>query len=396
MSQRNQKKRGNIPDYAIRVGISAVILAAVLLVLLGLLFSMNHNEKAGNETADATVAASQAESEQMQQTAVAEVTAAPTPEVTPEPTPEPVPQPVAPEAEDGSGQAGLMPMDASINTLAYQDGWFLGSMNSWFSPDMVNCYYNGWQEINGQLYHFDVHGMIDRGWKYIGGQSCYFDGSGVYHPEADPNKLLAFTFDDGPSEGTSELLDLCEQTGARISFFLVGNMTPEYPGVIERIVQDRCLLGSHSLDHTQMIKISTEECVANFQQSDALIRENGGGAETEVYRFPYGDYTPEELAAVGKPGIMWSLDSLDWDYKNTDMVINKVLTEVEEGDIILMHDLYETTIEACRYLFPYLISQGYQLVTVKELAAAKGFELEPGKTYYGFCQEYIEENRVWE
>lgn len=301
-----------------------------------------------------------------------------------------------PETADGTGNAGLLPMDEYMSSMASQPGWGNDGHNAWYTPDGSNCYYGGWQTIDGQTYHFDGSGLIDYGWKLIGGQGCYFDDQGVYHPDADPNKLLAFTFDDGPSHGMDEILELCEQTGSRVTFFMIGKQVENGGAVLPHIVQDRCEVGNHSNTHTQMTKLSAEECAANFAACDEWIRSFSGGIESDVVRFPYGDYNPDEPAAVGKPSILWSIDSLDWDLLEAQPVIDTVLSQITEGDIILMHDRYESTVEACRYLFPYLIQQGYQLVTVKELAAAKGFELEPGKTYFGFCQNYIEENRVFQ
>lgn len=302
----------------------------------------------------------------------------------------------APEMEDGSGQAGLLPMPEFLLSKTAQQGWNSDELNAWYTPDLANCWCNGWQTIDGQTYHFDSSGLIDYGWKLIGGQGCYFDSNGVYQPTADPNKLLAFTFDDGPSQGMDELLALCEETGARVTFFMIGAQVEIGGAVIPHIIRDRCEVGNHSDTHTQMLKLSTEECVQNFRACDDKILAWTGGIESDVVRFPYGDHTPEEIASLGKPAVMWSVDSLDWDLLEAQPVIDTVLSQISEGDIILMHDRYESTVEACRYLFPYLISQGYQLVTVKELAAAKGYELEPGKSYYGFCQEYIEQNRVCE
>lgn len=395
MSNKKNSGKGNSNSLAI----FAICAALLTVFVIALMICLLKNKKNDSETK--TVSAESVEQtdqtlDPVESEGIPEATPEPTLEPTPEPTPEPEPviTETAPEAEDGSGAAGLMPMNESTMTLYSENGWFMDANNSWYSPDNVHVYYNGWANIDGENYHFDTAGMVDRGWKVIGGQSCYFGKTGIYYPDQDPNKVLAFTFDDGPSQGTTDLLDLCEETGARITFFLLGECLADYGYEVPRILADRCQLGSHSTEHIQMTTVSTEQCVADFQFSDQMIRECGG--ETSVYRFPYGDYTQEEKAAVGKPSIMWTLDSLDWDLKNTQAVIDRVLAQVEEGDIILMHDIYNTTIEACRYLFPYLQEQGYQLVTVAELAAAKGYTLEAGSAYYGFSNTRIEEGRVTE
>ncbi|MDO4490324.1 MAG: polysaccharide deacetylase family protein [Lachnospiraceae bacterium] len=303
-------------------------------------------------------------------------------------------QQLLPEFEDGTGNAGLIPMSDWMVAATDHIGYVTDGQNGWYTPDLVNCYYNGWFTAEGATYHLDSSGLADFGWKLIGGKGCYFDENAVYQPDADPNRLLAFTFDDGPSQGMDEILALCEETGARVTFFMIGKQVEIGGAVIPHIIKDRCEVGNHTNTHTQQLKLSVEDSVADFRECDNQILAWSGGIESDAVRYPYGDFTPEHAAALDKPSIMWSVDSLDWDLLEAQPVIDTVLSQITEGDIILMHDRYDSTVEACRYLFPYLISQGYQLVTVKELAAAKGFELEPGKAYYGFCQNYIEENRV--
>ena len=133
--------------------------------------------------------------------------------------------------------------------------------------------------------------------------------------------------------------------------------------------------------------------VADFDKCDEYIMQFSGGIPSTVIRFPYGDYTPEEAAAC-KPSVMWSIDTLDWQTKDEDMIYNEVMSQVEEGDIILMHDRYDATVAACRRMFPELIAQGYQLVTVSELAASKGIELQPGVAYYSFSDSRIENGTI--
>ncbi len=95
----------------------------------------------------------------------------------------PVYQAVQPEQEDGSGTAGLRPMEEAVKALQGQDGWFRDDRNVWYSPDGNLCCYNGWMTIGEQSFHFDAAGMLDRGWKTIGGQEFFFDENGVYQPD---------------------------------------------------------------------------------------------------------------------------------------------------------------------------------------------------------------------
>ena len=113
-----------------------------------------------------------------------------------------------------------------------------------------------------------------------------------------------------------------------------------------------------------------------------------------MIRFPYGDYTKELSALTERPCIFWDVDSLDWDSMNAQAVVDKVSTSLDGGDIVLMHDVYESTVEACATLIPQLQSRGYELVNIQELAAANGYELEPGVTYFGFTTYEKEKGTV--
>ena len=131
-----------------------------------------------------------------------------------------------------------------------------------------------------------------------------------------------------------------------------------------------------------------------FSQTESLIAQYNNGSGTSVIRFPYGEYSAEQAAATGKPCLFWDLDTFDWDTRDSSAIVNAVLTNIEGGNILLMHDIYPETIEACGILIPELTARGYQLVTIQELAAAKGYQLEPGVTYYGFTDHYIAERKV--
>ena len=293
----------------------------------------------------------------------------------------------APAAADGTGAAGVMQMTEEMLASSTETGWHYTYKGMWYSMTPGLCYYNGWQEVDGSTYHFGAEGYRDVGWKRIGDQVCCFDNNGVYQPDASTEKMVAFTFDDGPSQGMDMLLELCEETGARVTFFMIGVQVENGGAVIPHIMQDHCQLGNHSYTHSLMLKKTPEECAADFNQCDEFIRSFSGGYGADVVRFPYGDLTEEHAKAVGKPCILWDVDSLDWESQDAEQIKERVYTLIRDGSVILMHDRYDATVEACRELFPNLIAQGYQLVTVEELSIAKGIEMQPGGVYYDFTGE---------
>jgi len=226
------------------------------------------------------------------------------------------------------------------------------------------------------------------GWKAIGGKGCYFDDQGVYQPDRNGSMMVALTFDDGPGVYTSTLLDALEQYGAQATFFMLGSNVEKYGAdVIPRMAAIGCELGNHSYAHPNMKELSLDDGLAQFQMTDDLIAQYNNGQGATVIRFPYGNSTDELLASIGRPSIMWDVDTLDWQTKNVQANISAVLDSVSPGDIILMHDIHETTVESCATIVPELINRGYELVTIHTLAAANGVDLAAGETYYSSMAE---------
>ena len=175
------------------------------------------------------------------------------------------------------------------------------------------------------------------------------------------------------------------QYGAQATFFMLGSNVEKYGAdVIPRMAAIGCELGNHSYAHPNMKELSTDDGLAQFQMTDDLIAQYNNGQGATVIRFPYGNSTDELLASIGRPSIMWDVDTLDWQTKNVQANISAVLDSVSPGDIILMHDIHETTVESCATIVPELINRGYELVTIHTLAAANGVDLAAGETYYGF------------
>ena len=309
--------------------------------------------------------------------------------------PSPTPEVRAPEQPDGSGKAGRTLIPEGRTASSAVPGWQQDENGWWYACDAATAYQGGWEEIDGQTYHFDGDGYRDTGWTAIAGKGCYFDEEGVYQPDADSSKLLAFTFDDGPGRYTGRLLDLLENTGARATFFMLGKQVEEFGAdTIPRMKELGCIIGSHSYDHTNLKAAGPEEAQRQFDRTDALIAQYNDGNGAQVIRFPYGEYTKELSAATGRPCIFWDVDSMDWDSQNVQAIKQAVNENIEGGDIVLMHDIYETTVEACEELIPELQAKGWQLVTIEELAAANGYELKPGVTYFGFTQNEKDKGKV--
>jgi len=197
----------------------------------------------------------------------------------------------------------------------------------------------------------------------------------------DPNKpMVALTFDDGPSpEYTPEILKVLKENDAKGTFFILGTEAELNSDTLKQIVEDGNEIGNHSyshLDYTKLVKPALDYQVLTTQE---IVRRATGQAPI-LLRPPYG-LINESVKELDMPIILWSIDSLDWENRNPDIIYNIILNNIKDGDIILMHDIYQSSVEALIRIIPELKRRGYQLVTVSELARARGIPLESGIVY---------------
>ena len=203
--------------------------------------------------------------------------------------------------------------------------------------------------------------------------------------EIDPEKpMVALTFDDGPSKHTARLLDLFATHGGKGTFFVVGNLLDGRSEVLQRMAAEGHEMGGHSWNHRQLTKLSTGELTDQLMTTRAKIYEITG-VDSTLIRPPYGSYNDQVKSVCKDLGIYmanWSLDTLDWKYKDANVIYNTIMKDVKDGDIILCHDLHGTTVDAMERVIPDLIEKGYQLVTVTELLSYGGKEISPGSIYH--------------
>ena len=194
-------------------------------------------------------------------------------------------------------------------------------------------------------------------------------------------KYVALTFDDGPKAGTTDvLLDGLKVRGASATFFLVGEQALAYPDLVRRMAEEGHQVGNHTWSHVRLegaSKILVEEEVG---RTEALLKELLGG-EGYWLRPPYGQLSPGAEKYIDVPMVKWSVDSRDWESRNTEKVVQAVLKDVQPNSIILLHDIYPTSVEAALRLVDALQTQGYWFVTVEELLRLNGITAQPGVLY---------------
>lgn len=202
----------------------------------------------------------------------------------------------------------------------------------------------------------------------------------------DPSgPMVALTFDDGPHElYTGQLLDILEEHHAVATFFEVGRSVARYPGALPRMAELGCEIASHSNTHRDLSKLKKSTMLQDLDAADQAFL-NAGVDVPALVRPPYGAVNKSVKYASERTVVTWTVDTQDWLSKDAQTVVDYVqgLSSLD-GEIVLMHSTYESTVQAVAVLVPWLQEQGYQLVTVTELMAYYyGQLLEPNQ-FYGY------------
>lgn len=194
-------------------------------------------------------------------------------------------------------------------------------------------------------------------------------------------RYVALTFDDGPRAGvTDRLLDGLKELGASATFFLVGEEAAKAPELVKRIQAEGHQVGNHTWSHMRLEGVDPAALLREIEQTDLLLEELLGSGSYWL-RPPYGMIAPEVAAGVNVPLVKWSVDPRDWESRNTEQVVRAVLEAVEPNSIILLHDIYPTSVDAALELVETLQEEGYWFVTVEELLWLNGIAPEPGVLY---------------
>lgn len=207
----------------------------------------------------------------------------------------------------------------------------------------------------------------------------------IHATERDFNKkLVALTFDDGPSSATTPgILKVLSEKDAVATFFMLGSKVKNNPDIVKQVKTAGCDVASHTMYHQNLIRIPLVSAQSDINEAKATI-ESVLNYPLIYTRTPYGNTNSAILASIGTPIILWSVDTLDWKNQNTDSIINTTMNEVHDGAIILMHDIYPTTVEALPNLIDTLRGNGYEIVSVSELVELRKVSLSPGQIYYNF------------
>lgn len=332
-------------------------------------------------------------------------------QVSPSPSAEPTATPalikVSPEASSGVWTSSGSSWMFMVNGAPYT-GWLTDTDGKRYFFDSNGIMQTGWVEDNGKRYFMDLDGIMQTGFVTTGGKSYELLADGSlkdYQPEKEQKKevqkdtkaskqtktskekptkkekkYVALTFDDGPSSFTNRLLDCLEKNKAKATFFMVGKEIEYFSDEVKRMKNLGCELGNHTYSHADLTGLSPEDISSEIGAVDNLLMElTGQGAS--VVRPPYGSVNSTVKSVVGTPMILWSIDTLDWESQDPQKIAEIVRSQAEDGSIILLHDIFSTSVDAAEIFIPEMIKEGYQFVTVHELAEKNGIKLQTGTTY---------------
>lgn len=203
---------------------------------------------------------------------------------------------------------------------------------------------------------------------------------------AADSKLIAITFDDGPCAHTTRLLDGLAQRGVNVTFFTVGTGVANYPNTVKRAYQSGHQIANHSYNHPELTALSNSEVINQVSRTSGLLDQICGKGTSYFFRAPYGSTSSRVRSLIGMPLILWSVDTVDWKYRNSTTVKNNIVNNAHDGAIVLLHDIHATTIDGALAGIDILLAQGYELVTVTELFRRRGVTPYSG-TSYSQCRD---------
>lgn len=184
------------------------------------------------------------------------------------------------------------------------------------------------------------------------------------------DKIVALTFDDGPSKYTSKILDTLKKYDACGTFFVIGNKVEFYSKTIQRMIKEGSEIGNHTYNHKWLNRLSKNEFNDELNKTQEIVKKTTGFTP-KLFRPTYGGYSDRLKAYTDLTFILWDVDSSDWKVKKKEKILNNIIPNVKDGSIVLMHDNHEYSVNAIETVIKTLKDKGYKFVTVSELLELK-------------------------
>ena len=209
----------------------------------------------------------------------------------------------------------------------------------------------------------------------------------IYNPEVKKeeninnyDKVVALTFDDGPSMYTDDILDTLNKYNVTATFFVIGtNLNTKYTDTFKKLINNGNEVGIHGYSHKEFTKIKIDKVLYEIEYTKKLL--NGLNIEAKYVRPPYGSINIKIKEQIEYPIILWNVDTLDWKYKNAKKIYDNSIDDIKDGGIILLHDAYLSSVKSLDLLIPKLQSEGFKIVSISELFQIKGITPENSAVY---------------
>lgn len=183
----------------------------------------------------------------------------------------------------------------------------------------------------------------------------------------DQDYMIAFTFDDGPHPvWTRKLLDGLKERGIKATFFVIGENAEKYPELIQRMVEEGNQVGNHTYSHVQLTGCAENTAVEEIQKTQDVIYGNTG-FYPQYIRPPFGSWNSSLQEKTNLEAVLWDVDPYDWKTRNADQVVSRIINQTKDGSIILLHDIYETSVDAALRAADVFLEKGYRFCTIDEI-----------------------------
>lgn len=200
--------------------------------------------------------------------------------------------------------------------------------------------------------------------------------------EFQGKKLIAFTFDDGPAlKSTNKLLDNLDKYNARVTFFVLGSRVNQYKDTLKKAYLQGNQIGSHTYSHLNLLKLNDYDIIREIKNTNKVIKDIIG-VEPTLLRPPYGNINKEIKSLADMYTILWDIDTEDWKLKDKNKIAENIVKYAHDGAIVLLHDLYDTSIEGALLAMEQLIKEDYAFVTIEEMIKLKNINLDKEKSYF--------------
>lgn len=236
-------------------------------------------------------------------------------------------------------------------------------------------------KVTENYIHYYFNNNLFKDINYIPNICIDYNGK-IVHEKEKYDKVIAFTFDDGPSKYTVDFKNTLILNNSKATFFMLGNRMKYNQDIISNIKENNMEIGSHTYSHKNLNHLNEKEVISEINSVTILYHEITD-EDIKLFRPPYGNINQSVKKIVPFPIILWNIDTLDWLHRDKLKTYNSIIKNIKDGSIVLMHE-HPETLEALKMILPTLKEMGYKITTVSELAKEKNTTLIPGNIYKSF------------